>query len=179
MQPLEKALDDAFKKAPQLPENASKGLATALPWLALIGGILSLMGAWGIYGILNWTNNVLGSYSALYGYANPYVDTAMPLLWVSLALIVVQAIIMLVAFPALRAGKKSGWNLLFYSALVNVVYDVLYYVFAYNNIGSLLMALIGAAIGMYLLFQVRSYFAGGAAHSAAVKADTKEAPGKK
>ena len=93
MEPLEKALDDVFKKAPQLPENGRKGLATALPWLALIGGILPLMGAWGIYGLLSWTNNILGSYSTLYGYANPYVNTAMPLLWVSLAIIVVQAII--------------------------------------------------------------------------------------
>lgn len=157
MHGIETSLDNLFKKAPQLPEGARKGLASALPWLTLIGGILSLIGAWGIFSLVNLANQISTGYG-LYGYTAPVATFVGPLVWVGLALIVLQAILFLVAFPGLRAHKKSGWNILLWVSFVNIIYDIVYNIFAYMNIGQLIFSLIGAVIGLYLLFQVRSYF---------------------
>jgi hypothetical protein len=165
MQPLEKALDNAFKKAPQMPENGRKGLASALPWLTLIAGVLSLLGVWYLYQAVSWVNQWSGYANSLYaatGYSNPVSGIGL-MSWVGLILLATQAVLFLVAFPALRAGKKAGWNLLFYAALVNFVDDIVYNLFGgYLNIGQMIFSLIGAAVGLYLLFQVRSYFGGAA-----------------
>jgi hypothetical protein len=160
MQPLENALDDVFKKAPQMPEPARKSLATALPWLSLIAGIFSLFAVWGLYTLVSFTNSI---YSA-YGYVAP-VTNVMAVVWISLVILLAQAILFLVAFPSLRTLKKKGWDLLFYGALLNIVYDVVFNVFnGYLNFGQLLFSLIGAAVGLYLLFQVRGYFGGANIH---------------
>lgn len=180
MQPLEKALDDAFKKAPQLPEDARKGLATALPWLALIGGILSLIGAWNIYRLATIADQYLSGIYSAFGYTSPIVGVTATA-WVGIVVLVVQAVLLLVAFPALRSGKKSGWNMLLWADLALLVYTVVTDLFGgYVNFGGFIMYLVGTAIGLYLLFQVRPLFTGGAAHAVAAKpSEPKETPSTK
>ena len=184
MQQLEKPLDDTFKKLPPLPENARKGLATAMPWLTLAGGVLSLLGAWYLYQAVAWVDQWAGYANSLYsaaGYTSPVTGIS-AMAWVGLAILVVQAILFLVAFPALRSFKKSGWNLIFWAALVSVVYSVVANLFSgYVNIGQLIFSLLGAAVGMYLLFQIRPYYsaAGGTAPHAASTAPKAAAPAEK
>jgi uncharacterized membrane protein YuzA (DUF378 family) len=175
MQPLEKMLDDVFKQMPSLPEEARKGLAQAMPWVTLVGGVLSLLAAWYLYQAVAWINQWAGAVNSVYGatgYTSP-VGSIGIVAWVSLAILAAQAILFLVAFPALRSFKKTGWDLLLWAAVANIAYDVLYNLFGgYMNIGQLIFSLIGAAIGLYLLFQVRSYFNTGAqAVKAAPKAE--------
>ena len=164
MQNVEKQLDDMLvKKAPfQLPENARKGLASAMPWLTLIGGVLMLWAAWGMWQLVTWADNWVGlanSLSAYYGtsYTSPVGSS--PLLWLSLVVLLAEAVLFFVAFPALRAYRKSGWNILFWVALVNLVEAVLQAI-AYTNFGSLIMSLLGSLVGLYLLFQIRAYYTG-------------------
>ena len=178
MQPIEKMLDDAFKKAPLLPEEARKGLAVALPWLTLVGGVLSLLGAWAVYQAVMWTDQLAGYANSLYssvGYASPMVGTVGVVGWVSLVILLAQAVLFFVAFPALRSGKKSGWDMLLWAALASVVYSVISNVFSgYFRFGELLFSLIGSAAGLYLLFQVRSYFIGATKSTTTVKPVTPE-----
>lgn len=168
MQGLENALDNLFKKLPQMPQNGRKGLASAMPWLTLAGGILSLLAVWYLYQAVAWVDQWAGFTNSLYssvGYTAP-VSGISAMAWLSLALLGLQAVLFLVAFPALRAYKKSGWNILFWTALVNVVYDVVYNLFGYGymNFGQLIFSLIGTAIGMYLLFQIRPIYTGAMPH---------------
>ena len=179
MQQIEKPLDDAFKKVPQLPENLRKGLATAMPWLALIGGILSLIAAFNLYqAIAVFDQYVSGVYSA-FGYASPVAGYS-AMAWLGIIILALQAVLLLVAFPALRVFKKSGWNLILWADIASVAYSVVVNLFSgYVNVGQLIFMLIGAAVGLYLLFQIRPYYtaAGGApAVTATPKAPaTKEA----
>lgn len=181
MQQLEKPLDDSFKKLPQLPENARKGLATALPWLTLAGGVLSLLGAWYLYQAVTWVDQWAGYANSLYGaagYTAPVTGVG-AMAWIGLIILVAQAVLFFVAFPALRTFKKSGWNLLLWVALVSVVYSVVVNVLSgYFNVGQLIFSLLGAAIGLYLLFQVRPYYtaAGSAAPAVAHKTATTHTP---
>lgn len=184
MQAIEKMFEDIFKNIPSLPEEARKGLATAMPWLALAGGVLSLIGAWYLYQAVAWVSqwaNYGNQLSQAFGYASPVTGVS-AVAWFGIVLLVLQAVLSFVAFPALRANKKSGWNLMFWMALVTVVYGVVANLFSgYVNIGGFVFSLVGSAVGLYLLFQVRSHFGGApapaakpAAPMAATKTDKKE-----
>lgn len=173
MKAIENKLDELLvKKAPfQLPENGRKMLVSALPWLALIGGVLSVLAAWGVYQLATWANtwmnaaNELGGLYGYSGYTTAYATNA-PLLWISLLIILVQGIMFFMAFSPLKAHKKKGWDMLFWVSLLNIVYAVVYVVAA-PNVMSLIFSLIGSLIGLYLLFQVRSHYsASAAAHTA-------------
>src|SRR6185437_8492211 len=91
------------------------------------------------------------------------------MLWLGLIALLVQAIIYIAAFPGLREHKKNGWNLLFYGALLNVVYGVIVLFTAYGGMSQLIWSVIGSAIGFYLLYQVRSYYGGSVASRSAKK----------
>lgn len=174
MKQLEKPLDDAFKNVPQLPENARKGLASALPWLTLIGAVFSFISAASLFNAATIVNNVYGTF----GY--PLAATGVVVtLWLGIAILLAEGVLFLVAFPALRAFKKSGWNLLFWVALVSVLYGVIMNLFnGVIDLAQLIVSLLGAAIGLYFLFQVRSYFTEGGSEAALVSEAKAEAADK-
>ncbi|MEK7594788.1 MAG: hypothetical protein AAB436_04075 [Patescibacteria group bacterium] len=165
LEPIEKSLDDLFvKNAPALPAGGKKMLVEWLPWLSLVFGLLSL---WAAYGVWTWAHaassliNYANTLSAAYG--GPAVADVNRLsagIWVGLAVLTIEALIYIAAFPGLRDRKKSGWNLLFYAALLNVVYGVVVLFTSYGGVGNLIGSLIGSAIGAYFLFQVRASYTG-------------------
>ncbi len=163
LQPLETALDDLFvKKAPALPANGKKALVEYLPWINLFFGIIALYTAYVLWhwahianGLIDYANQL----SATYGSPSVANVDRMGLgIWLGLIILVIQAVIYIAAFQATRERKKSGWDLMFYAALLNVVYGVVILFSNYGSIGSLLGTLVGSAIGLYLLFQIRSSY---------------------
>jgi hypothetical protein len=75
-----------------------------------------------------------------------------------LIVVAIEAVIYLLAFPATRDRKKSGWDLMFYALLINLVYGVIVVFTDYGGIGSLIGTIIGSGIGLYLLFQIRASY---------------------
>lgn len=170
MNGIETGLDKMFKVIPSLPEGFRKGLATALPWISLVGGVLTLIACWYLYQAAVLVGQIYSYADNLYtnlGYSSAATGASV-FIWVSLALLAVQAIMFLVAFPSLQKRKKMGWSLLLWAAFINIVYDVVYSLFGYGsmNFGQLIMYLIGVIIGLYFLFQVRPYFMGSGATTA-------------
>jgi len=160
MQQLEKALADAFKGLPPLPENARKGLAGAMPWLVFAGGVLSLLGAYYLYQAVTWVDQWAAQVNSLYAgaYSSPVVGIGL-MAWAGLIILVVQAVLFFMAYPALRAYKKRGWDLVFWAGLISVVYGVVANLLSgFVNIGQLVFSLLGSAVGLYFLFQIRSYY---------------------
>jgi hypothetical protein len=62
------------------------------------------------------------------------------------------------AFPATKARTKRGWDLMFYALLVNIVYGVIILFSNYGGVGNFIFSLIGSAIGLWLLFQIRGKY---------------------
>ncbi|HVA11349.1 MAG TPA: hypothetical protein VNG32_04270 [Candidatus Dormibacteraeota bacterium] len=160
--PLETSLNDLFvKKAPALPAGGKKFLVEYLPWINLILGLISLYTAWVLWHWAHFANslvNYANSLSAAYG--GPVVATNRMTvgIWLGIAVLAVEAILYIAAFPGTRDRKKSGWNLLYYALLINIVYGVLVLFTNYGGVANLIGAIIGSAIGLYLLFQIRSSY---------------------
>jgi hypothetical protein len=125
-------------KAPfQLPDNVKEIIVKFGPWIALILMVLSLpllLFALGLGAVLTPFAGVG------YAYSYSYV------LLFTIVVFVLQAM----ALPGLFARKMSGWKLMFYAELVQIVGSLL--------AGSIVGALLGGLIGLYILFQVRPLY---------------------
>jgi predicted neutral ceramidase superfamily lipid hydrolase len=163
LQTVENSLDNVFvKKAPELPKGGKDLLVEFVPWLCLIGGIFSLLS---VVALWNWARSVnhladyANSLSAAYG-GGAAVSTShwTVSVWLSLIVLGITAIMYILAFSPLKNHRKAGWNLLFYALLLNLAYGIIVAFTDYGGPSSLVGSLIGTAIGLYLLFQIRSRY---------------------
>ena len=162
---LETKLDEVFvRSAPKLPEGAKKAVVNWLPIISLIVGVFSLFSAWSLWHWAHLADSALGGLCNAYsvsGCSSLGTPSRFSIwLWLGIILIAVEGLVYLLAYPGLQARKKQGWNYLYYGALLNVVYAVISLFTGYNAASSFLGALIGSAIGFYVLFQIRSVYAG-------------------
>ena len=139
-QQLQSMLEEWFKKLPSLPASAVDGLYSIAPWIALVFGVIGVLGALSGFGALTFLAPfaVMGGASSYYGLG--IISTVG---WL------VASVLMLLAFGGLKAGKISGWNMLFWSEVVSVVSSLVAF-----SLGTV----VGAAIGFYLLFQIKSKY---------------------
>lgn len=156
---LEMMLDDVFnKKAPvNIPPEGRKGIAEYLWIISLVFGIIQLYAA-----VLLWqAGHVLDRAADVYNYYTgmqiaPHLG---PFYYLSLLAMVGVGVMMLLAVPHLKNKKKEGWNILFYVVLLEALVAVLRLL---SSVGGGFMEFLGgavtAAIGAYLLFQVRECF---------------------
>ena len=164
LQPLEKPLEDINAKLPALPKSAKDLLAKISPWLSLLAGVWA---AWSAYQIWHWARAIdaiadwANSFSRALGGPGTAASRWSFWLYVSIGVLVVSAIIYVLAVSPLRTFKKQGWDLLFLGIVINFVYGiVILFDSAYGGFGSFFGQLVGTAIGLYLLFQIRDYYVG-------------------
>jgi hypothetical protein len=164
LQSLETSLDDIFvKNAPALPANIKKIIVEYLHYINLIVGVLTLLVAWGLYNAANTVNSVVNSFNNLsvaYGGTKIATSHFTATVWAAIAVLAIEAVIYIAAFPGTRDRKKSGWDLLFYALLINIVYGIVAVFTDYGGVGRLVGSLIGSAIGFYFLFQIRASYTG-------------------
>ncbi|HSX19270.1 MAG TPA: hypothetical protein VLE91_04015 [Candidatus Saccharimonadales bacterium] len=129
------SLEGLFKSLPPLPATAVNGLVVWMPWIAGIFGVLFVLVGLGAFGIPS-------------AFSSPGAATGVSFsgAFISAIGLGISGVMMLLAFPGLKAGKMNGWNLLFWSEVVNVVASV---------VGFSVGHIIGALIGFYLLFQIK------------------------
>ncbi len=141
MDQLEKFLEDLFTKKInyQLPEKAKETIVKIAPWVVLIVIFLSLPAVFAILGLGSFVTG-LGGFSSRY--------------YLGVVVLIVQVILMIMAFGPLQKREFKGWRYVYYSDLVSVVYAL----FSSYNLGSFIWSLLGSAIGLYILFQVKSHY---------------------
>lgn len=154
---LEKTLDNLFvKSAPALPENGKKNLVAWLPWINLVLGVFSLLTAYWLWHWAHAVNTLIDYTNAVFG-TNVAVDRMDTTVWLGLAVIVVAGVLYLMAFQPTQKRLKSGWNLMFYAMLLQVLYSVVMMFSNYSGSSSI-GTIIGTVIGLWLLFQIRSMY---------------------
>jgi hypothetical protein len=154
-------LEPLFTGLPSLPKNVKEWFVKAWPILALIFGVLQLLAVWSLWNVGHLVNNLANYANQLSNvYGTGVVTNQLGFFyWFSLIVLLVDAIILLAAYPGLKARSRKGWNMLFLGALVNAVYGVITaFDGGYGGFGNLIMALISSAIAFYFLFQVSSYY---------------------
>jgi hypothetical protein len=138
---LESFLDDYLvKKAPALPTNIKDMLVKYAPYISILVVVLSLPPVLALLGI----GAILSPLAYMGGV---YVGSSFSF---SLLFLIASLIVEAVAIPGLFARKQSAWRLMYYGVLINAVYELLKL-----NLGSLI---VGSAISLYFLFQVKSYY---------------------
>ncbi len=155
----ESALAGVFKSAPNISASGKESLAKAWPWLAVIFGVLQLWAAWVLWDLLRVADRV----TTIFGtYINSgfsvYSGKDKFFIYLSIISLVVDAVLLLVAYPKLVKRQKAGWDLIFIAALINAVYGVLNLFIYGRGFGSLIASLAGSVVGFYLLFQVREKY---------------------
>jgi hypothetical protein len=159
--PVENALNGVFgeKSGIALPKNAKEWLVKVAPWLALISGVLGIFSAIGLWRAAHYVNEWVDYANQLTEQlGGPTTNHLGLTFWLSLVVMVLFAILSLLAFPGLKNRKKTGWNLIFYSSLAQVLYGVVSLFYSGGGFGSFIMSIIWAVIGFFLLFQIRSYY---------------------
>ncbi len=133
-------MEETFLKLPSLPKNAKQTLVTITPWIALIFGILGLVGGLAGFGVLTVFSPLVAMNTSFVGAAGSLIGSGLGVL---------ASILLLLAFPATKNHSMKGWNLLFWSEACSTIAAV---------VGFTLSGIIVAAIGFYLLFQIKPYY---------------------
>lgn len=134
---IQTTMEAWFKNLPPLPANAIETIFKITPILALVFGILGALISISGLAALTFLAPV-----AVAGGAGPHYGLGIiaTLGWLA------SSVMMILAYPGLKAGKTSGWDLLFWSQMVSVITSI---------IGISIGSVIGALIGFYLLFQIK------------------------
>ncbi len=161
---IETKLNDIFKGLPAMPDSGKESLVKAWPYIALIFGILQLIAAWSLWRLTSYAER-LSNLVALYTATNPLSSYDKTIIYLGVIMLVVDAVILLMAYPHLVTRSRKGWDLLFLAALVNVGGGVVQIFINGRGFGSFIFGLLGSAVGFYLLFQVRAKYSKGSAAS--------------
>jgi len=137
----------------KIPVSAREWIVKYGPWITLVIGLLFLpllLTAFTVSTALTTTAAVYGAYAAA---------TVGPMFYVAMLMLVIQLVVMFASISPLLKRKRLGWQLLFYSSTLSLVYSVFNtFSYGYFNVGTLLGGLIGAAVSYYVIFQIRSYY---------------------
>ena len=129
-----------YNKLPSLPKGVKEFAVAVVPWLAIIFGILGILGSFAAFGI----STVASPFIALGG----DVGLATNLIIATL-LGLVESVLMVVAFPSLLKRKYFGWILLFWVEVLAVIAGV---------ITLSIYTIIVALIWLYFVFQIKAYY---------------------
>lgn len=129
-----------FAKLPALPKDARDVIAKITPWIALIFGVLGVLGSIAGLGILT-----VFSPLAVMGGGAQALGSGL----ITAVLGLVSSALLLAAFPGTKNYKLSGWTLLFWSEAVGLLSAVL---------AVSLTGILFSLIGFYLIFQIKAHF---------------------
>ncbi|CAN5135947.1 hypothetical protein BH11PAT1_BH11PAT1_7140 [soil metagenome] len=141
---LERTLNEYFgKKASMLPPNIREIIVKIAPYLTIISLVLTLPAILLLVG--------LGSFATVLApVGGMHSVSSLPTMWIGILLLIPTVILDAMAIPGLFARSIVGWRYVFWGQIISVVANLL----QFNIFG----AIIGGAIGFYILFQVRSYY---------------------
>ena len=155
-----KWFENFFKSWPQLPKGFVDWLSKNVYWLALVGGILSLLV--GVIGLIGLPTTLSAS-STLDDFARAF-GVSTQLSWqfkfsavVSVVQSLVSGVLLLLAYTPLKAMKASGWKFLYWNALLVWSLNIIYALITIN-IFSIVLNVVFGAIGLWILFSIRPAF---------------------
>jgi len=159
---LEDKIEVWLKPFPHLPPNWRKWLSENVWWLVLIGVILSVIGTIMLAMLVITAMSAVSTVTNVYGAYGVNIGQTYTGMWylstlISVVFLVVTIVIEAIAISPLKTQNKKGWDLMFLAYLIGILSSVVSAVLTLTIV-NLFSAVIGAVIGAYFLFEVRSYF---------------------
>jgi hypothetical protein len=137
-----------------------KRIVKYMPIIGLVVGVLGLFAALALWNAAHAASTLVdyaNELSKAYGTGETVKNVGVSF-YLAFIMLLITSIIPIVAYSGLKAHSKTrGWNLLYISALLSLVYGV-FNAFYYGSPMNLISTFIGSAISLYILFQIRSYY---------------------
>jgi hypothetical protein len=154
---IDKTIGEWFKGMPHLPEALTKWLAQNVWWIIIIlvaFSVLSLF--WTVlltllsFGFAAglWTQDAVTA--GIFG-------VALLAIIVSIVSLLITTFINALAISPLRRMEKKGWMLLLLAQLVGAALGIVGNIVSLN-FGGVIIGMLGLAICLYVLYEIRSYF---------------------
>lgn len=127
-----------YDRAPHLPPQWQEVLVKFIPYLTIVFVVLSLpvlLAALGLGAVLTPFMFMSGGF---YSFS------------LTLVIFAISVVLEAAAIPGLFKRSSRAWYLLYYSTLINALYNFL----TFNLVGFIL----GGALSLYLLFQIKKYY---------------------
>ena len=180
---IENKLVEVNKSLPSLPKEAKDWLAKYWPFFALVGGALEVIAAIFLYRVLNVVHsdfyNLVRDTAKAYGTDVGYSSFDKFMVYFGVTFLLVNGVLLVLAYTKLAKKQAQGWNLMFLASLVSIVYSVLNLGIPERGFGGFIGSLVGTAIGIYLLFQMRDVYKTDKKVAHEPKKETKETADKK
>jgi hypothetical protein len=141
-----------MKDVPHLPKGFTKWLAENSWWLTIVGVVISVFGVFGLLAAMTAGSALLVVVGAPALGGMFFISSL-----VSLVGIGISVVAEVMAITPLKAMKKRGWDLMFFVLLVSVAMGILGSLLT-ANVGGILFGIIGAAIGAYVILELKHYF---------------------
>ncbi len=141
-----------MKDVPHLPKGFTKWLAENSWWLTIVGVVFSVIGAFGLLAAMTAGSALMVVVGAPALGGMFFVSSVISLIGIGVSIVAE-----VMAITPLKAMKKRGWDLMFFVLLVSVAMGLLGSLLS-ANVAGILFGLIGAAIGAYVLLELKHYF---------------------
>jgi hypothetical protein len=129
-----------FKKLPPVSSQARTKIVHIMPWLALIFGILGIVVSVAGLGVLTFLSPLILLGGGVHAAGAGIIGVLLGL---------VSSVLLLAAYPGLKAHKFKGWKLVYWSQVLGVISSLL----SFSIVGILV-----GLVGIYLLFQIKSAY---------------------
>jgi len=140
-----------FKDLPHLPKNMVDFLVKISPWLAGIGGVMSILSSISMLSALLNFSPFLRFTQINFGFGPSYL--VMTLLYIASQL--AMGFLLLKAFKPLKERLELGWIYLYWVMLVGLATSLISLIFSFQ---SLIGMVIWLVIDLYLMFEVRAEY---------------------
>ena len=137
-----------FKGLPHLPKGIIDFIVSISPWLAGLGGIGSIYG--GLTGLVFSQRR-----AGMWQYVRAYSGIGNGYFIATAIFSLLTGALMLMAFTPLKNRKLTGWMYLFWVNILGIIQSLMSMVFGY---GGLMGVLLSAAVGFYILFEVKKSY---------------------
>lgn len=158
----EETVSGLYKSAPSLSESGREWFVKALPWISLVFGLFQLIGAYWLWQLTHVTAAFKAFINSLnVSGANIHIGLSVGdklVIYLAAVVLIIDGILLLMAFPKLKLRTKKGWELLFLGTLLNLLYAVVALFVHNRGIGASIESLLGSAISFYILFQVKGKY---------------------
>lgn len=158
LETVETKIEPLFKGAPSLSDASRNTLVGIWPVLALVFGVIQLFAAAGLWNLIEAAERI-GLFKSYYAYAPTLVsESDKTMIYIAIVILLVDALILLMAYPNLKKRQRHGWNLLFLGMLLNVGYAVTNLFISTRGFSSFLLSMTGSIVGLYLLYQIKGKY---------------------